>query len=230
MDPQTLPVKGQEIYKKLAKEFSVGFEPLKIGNIRLNLLTVTDLEPLLNGKDPLKNPAEFPFWVKLWEASLVLAEFLAGQKFKKGCSLLDLGAGLGAPGLTASACGCSVTLTDYEERILNFQRVSAAASNLDSIQFEILDWLNPRNLGKFDIIIGAEILFREDFFKPLLNIMRESLQQNGTIYLAHDRKRKSLGPFLHLAEDEYNISVSQRKLKSLEEDKIIILNRLTPRI
>lgn len=228
MDPQTLPADAQAIYKKIKKEYTVHFEPLKLRDVRLNLLKISDLEPLLSGKDPLRNPSEFPFWVKLWEAALVLAEFLASQQYQKGNTLLDLGAGIGAPGLAAAACGCHTTLSDYEELILDFQKVSAAASGLENVSFTMLDWLDPPEMEQFDIIIGAEILFREEFFQPLLNVMRRALKPDGVIYLAHDKKRKSLAPFLHLAESEYAISASSRKLKSLEEDKIIVLNRLVP--
>lgn len=84
-------------------------------------------------------------------------------------------------------------------------------------------------MEKFDLIIGAEILFREDFFEPLLNVLRKTLKPKGVVYLAHDIKRRSLEPFLKLAEKEYRIAASQRKLKSLEEDKIILLTRLQPR-
>lgn len=229
MDPQTLPAATQAIYKKIKKEYPVHFEPLQLGDIRLNLLKIKDLEPLLNGKDPLKDPSEFPFWVKLWEASLVLAEYLGRQTFKEGCTLLDLGAGLGAPGLAAAARGCATTLTDYEEIILDFQRVSAAASRLENVCFKILDWLDPPEMERFDIILGAEILFREDFFEPLLGVMRRCLKPDGVIYLAHDIRRKSLSPFLHLAEKEYTISALKKTLRSLDEDKVIMLNRLTPR-
>ncbi len=229
MDPQTLPAEALAIYKKIKKDYKVNFEPLILGELRLNLLKITDLEPLLDGKDPLENPAEFPYWVKLWESALVLAEFLASQQYQKGCTLLDLGAGIGAPGLAAAACGCKTTLSDYDKLILDFQKVSAAASGLDNVNFEILDWLDPPEMEKFDIIIGAEIIFREDFFKPLLRVMGQALKPEGVIYLAHDIKRQSLAPFLHLAEADYAISASRKKLKSLEGDKIIMLNRLVPR-
>jgi hypothetical protein len=36
-------------------------------------------------------------------------------------------------------------------------------------------------------------------------------------------------PFLKMAEKEYRIAASQRKLKGLEGDKIILLTRLQPR-
>lgn len=229
MDPQTLPAEAQELYRKIKKEYKVGFEPLDFGETRLNLLTVSDLEALLEGTDALKNVSEFPFWVKLWEAAIVLAQFLSSQKFEKGTGLLELGAGLGAPGLAAAAAGCDVTLSDYEELILDFERVSAAASKLNNIECVMLDWKNPPEMKQYDVIVGAEILFREEFFEPLLNVMRKSLKPGGVIYLAHDERRQSLQPFLHMANEEYKIAASKKTLRSLEEDKVIIMNRLVPR-
>lgn len=146
-----------------------------------------------------------------------------------GTTVLELGAGLGAPGLTAAALGCAVTLTDYEEIILDFEKVSAAASKLDQVRFSLLDWLNPPEMERYDIILGAEVLFRDEFFQPLLSVLRRALKPNGAIYLAHDIKRKSVPPFLQLAEKEYAISASKRVLRSLEQDKEILLTRLTPR-
>jgi 2-polyprenyl-3-methyl-5-hydroxy-6-metoxy-1,4-benzoquinol methylase len=230
MDPQTLPADSQELYRQIKKQYKVGFESLKLNDdLKLYLLKITDLEQVLAGKDPLKNPSEFPFWIRLWEAAIVLSRFMVTLAPAPGSTVLELGAGLGAPGLTAAALGCSVTLSDYEEMILNFEQVSAAASGLDNVRFEILDWLDPPEIERYDIILGAEILFREEFFEPLLDIIRHTLKPDGTVYMAHDSKRKSVQPFLKKAEKEYNIAASRRLLKSLDEDKEILLTRLTPR-
>jgi 2-polyprenyl-3-methyl-5-hydroxy-6-metoxy-1,4-benzoquinol methylase len=90
----------------------------------------------------------------------------------------------------------------------------------------MLDWLNPPDMMRFDVILGAEILFREEFFQPLLNVLGKTLKPGGVVYLAHDIKRRSLEPFLKMAEKDYRIAASQRKLKSFDGDKIILLNRL----
>ncbi len=228
MDPQTLPAREQEIYQRIRQQYKVAFEPLKVGDVRLNLLKMTDLEEVLDGKDPLQNVSEFPFWVRLWEAAIVLSEFLAGQRLGPGTTVLELGAGLAAPGLTAAACGCKVMLSDYEELILDFARVSAAASSISGVGFKLLDWLDPPPMERFDVIIGAEILFRDDLFKPLLAILRQTLKPGGVVYLAHDVRRRSLKPFLEQAENEYRIAASMRKLRGLEQDRDILLTRLQP--
>ncbi len=229
MDPQTLPAKEKEIYRKIKEQYSVAFEPFSVANIRLNLLKITDLEQILDGKNPLDDPSSFPFWTRLWEAAIVLSGFVGQQNFARGTTVLELGAGLAAPGLTAAASGCEVVLSDYEEMILDFSRVSAAASGLDNVSFTLLDWLNPPEMARYDVILGAEILFREEFFQPLLTIIDKTLKPGGTVYLAHDVRRQSLKPFLNMASERYRISAQKKKLKSLEEDKEILLTRLVAR-
>ncbi|MDH5298330.1 MAG: protein N-lysine methyltransferase family protein [Desulfobulbaceae bacterium] len=225
-----LPGKAAEILKEIRKQYKVAFEPLTMQGKELQILQVTDIEPLLAGKDPFKETEDFPFWVKLWEASMVLAHTMATLPPRPGQNLLELGAGLAAPGLVAAAMGYQVTLSDYEPIILDFQRVSAAASGLKGVEFKIIDWKNPPALPPFDTIIGAEILFREEFFEPLLNIFDKLLAPGGTIYLAHDMRRKSLNPFLQLAEEKYEIAFSTRKLKSREESMTVVVNRLRRRV
>jgi predicted nicotinamide N-methyase len=230
MDPQTLPAETQDLYRNIKKQYKVDFESLKLGSdIHLHLLKISDLEQVLAGKDPLRNPSEFPYWVSLWEAAIVLSRFMVALSPAPGTTVLELGAGLAAPGLAAAALGCSVTLSDGEEMILDFERVSAAASGLKNVRFEILDWVNPPVMERYDAILGAEILFRDEFFDPLLGIMRRALKPGGVVYMAHDIKRKSIQPFLQKAEKEYEISASKRVLKTLEKDKEILLTRLNPR-
>jgi Predicted methyltransferase len=229
MDPQTLPEHERTLYNAITKRYAVAFEPLRVRNYQLHLLKLTDLEQFLDGKDPLQDVSTFPFWIKLWEAAIVLSEFIAGLSCERPANVLELGAGLGAPGLTAAAAGHTVTLTDYEELIIDVERINAAASKLTNVRFALLDWLNPPEMERYDMILGAEILFRENFFAPLLDVFRKALKPDGVIYLAHDVRRRSLEPFLKMAEQEYRIAASQRKLKSLEQDKTILLTRLQPR-
>jgi predicted nicotinamide N-methyase len=230
MDPAQLSEKQYARLREIRKTYTVDFEPLRLRGKEIQLLQVTNLEPLLAGKDPFQDVTDFPFWVKLWEAAMILADLmLTTPPAKEGQTLLELGAGLGAPGLAAALAGYRVTLTDYEPHILDFQRVSAAATGLKGVECRLLDWLQPPTLPRFDTIIGAEILFREDFFTPLLNIFRSLLAEQGVIYLAHDARRKSLTKFLQLAEKEYEIATSARKMRNEDQELTIIVNRLTRR-
>ena len=226
MDIRTLPQAERDIYNRIKSKYSVTFDRLKAGDKQIRLLKITDLEQYLGGKDPLKDVSEFPFWIRLWDAAMVLSYVLGAQKDTAGKRLLELGAGLGAPGLAAAAAGFEVTLSDYEDIILDFQRVSAAASELSGVQCCHLDWLNPPEMKPFEVLAGAEILFREEFFEPLLQIFTTCLTDDGVIFLAHDAKRQSLGKFLNIAQDSFQIGVKEQSIRRNGKDVTIILNRL----
>ncbi|MDR3088214.1 MAG: methyltransferase [Desulfobulbaceae bacterium] len=229
MDFRQLPDEERNIYLRLSQAYSLRFAPVGIADIRLQILQIADLEEFLGGKDPFADVSSFPFWVKLWDAAIILAYVLRQAPKAPGATLLELGAGLGVPGLAAQAAGFSVTLSDYEAIILDFQRVSAAASGLVGPRSAMLDWLNPPELGQFSVLAGAEILFREEFFQPLLAVFKRYLAPGGQIFLAHDARRQSLPKFLTLAEKDYRISVNEQKIKRDGEEIAIIVNRLVAR-
>lgn len=226
MDIRTLPEQEREIYNRIRKEYSLTFDRLQAGDKFIRLLKIADLEEFLDGKDPFGDVSEFPFWIRLWDAAMVLSYVLGAQTETRGKRLLELGAGLGAPGLAAAAAGYTVTLSDYEDIILDFQRVSAAASKLEGVEFCHFDWLNPPELEPFDVLAGAEILFREEFFQPLLNIFHNCLNDDGLIFLAHDAKRQSLGKFLKLAQTDFDIALKQQTINRDGKKVTIIVNRL----
>ncbi|MBU0664106.1 MAG: methyltransferase domain-containing protein [Proteobacteria bacterium] len=226
MDIRTLPAQERDIYNKIKARYKLTFDRLKIGDKTLRLLKIADIEELLDGKDPFANVSEFPFWVKLWEAAMVLSYVMSKLPDPQGKTVLELGAGLGAPGLAAAAAGFDVTISDYEDIIMDFQKVSAAASGLHNITFTHLDWLNPPELAPFDILAGAEILFREEFFEPLLNIFKKYLKPDGFIYLAHDASRRSLPLFLEQAKKDFEITLNKQVIKKEGREITIIINRL----
>ena len=224
-----IPEEVRPIYDRLKTKYALEFETVSIKKRRFQILNLKDIEPLIAGKDIFAQSDEFPYWVKIWESSVVMADFMAGLPAEPGRKVLELGAGLGVTGLVASAFGHEVTITDYQDEILDFCRVSAAVNRCRKVSFKTLDWLHPVELGTFDMLIGSEILFHPKFFDPLLRVFRRYLAPGGTIYMAHDRRRKSLGQFLPMCEKEYDIAVQKRVLKALDEVFEIILTRLTPK-
>jgi len=226
MDIRTLPEHERQIYNNIREKYSLTFDSLKVSGNTVRILKVADLEEFLDGKDPLADVSEFPFWIRLWDAAMILSYVLGAQTETKGKRLLELGAGLGAPGLAAAAAGFDVTLSDYEDIIMDFQKVSAAASGLTNVEFSHLDWLTPPEIEPFDVLAGAEILFRDEFFEPLLNIFKTCLKPDGLIYLAHDSKRQSLGKFLKIAQADFDISLKEQSFIRDGQKVTVIVNSL----
>ncbi len=220
-----LPEQAAKLLRNIRKDYKVAFEPFRTRDVEIQLLRVQDLECVLKGRNPFKNVSEFPFWIKLWESAMVLADVAATLPSTAGPRLLELGAGLGAPGLVAAAKGFQVTLSDYEQRTLDFQRVSAAASGL-KVDFRFIDWTKPPTMEPFDTIIGAEILYREDVLSPLLKLFDKLLKPGGVIYLTNDLRRKTLYAFLDMAQNDYTIHAKKIELVAGDETSTVMLNCL----
>jgi predicted nicotinamide N-methyase len=226
MDIRTLPDTERQIYNRIKKNYDLTFDRFRAGEQNIRLLKIADIEQFLDGKDPFADVSEFPFWVRLWDAAMILAYVLGAQKETKGKRLLELGSGLGAAGLAAAAAGFDVTLSDSEDIRIDFQRVSAAASKLYDITFVRMDWIDPPPLKTFDVLAGAEILFREELLQPLLHIFKTYLAPDGMIYLAHDAKRQSLPKFLKLAQNDFDIALKEQTIRRDGKTITIIINRL----
>ena len=228
MDIRTLPERERNLYNKLKQSYSVHFASVKIGSSPFRLLKPSEIDELLEGIDAQSEVATFPYWSKLWEASTVLAHLLSAGPQNKNNRLLELGAGLGLCGIVASAAGFDVVMTDREQITLDFQRVSAAANN-EQIKHLKFDWHNPPELGRFDVIAGAEILATEELLDPILDICKNYLENGGTIYLAHDLRRKSLPMFLKKAEPFFTIGSKKQSIRTTDKVVDILINRLQSR-
>lgn len=208
------------------EQISLEEEKVTIRGKTLYILVPARLEEVFQG-DPFLEVEKFPFWFKIWEASIILADFLATIEPPK--RILELGAGLGVVSLFASLFGHDVLATDNEELPLELIRKSAERNNL-SLRIKKLDWLNPDLEEKFDLIVGLEIVYKRALFEPLLQIFRNYLRSNGEILLSHSsERRRILAPFLYEAEKFFQIQTSIRRLRGEGEVVEIVLNRLIPK-
>ncbi len=225
-----IPVEVENIFKKLQNKYELEFEQVSIRGKHFRILHIKDIEPLIAGRDIFANSLDFPFWVKIWEAEVILANLVASLPAKPNTQILELGAGLAVAGMVAASFGHKVTITDYKDEILDFVRVSSHINKCASnIRLELLDWLNPKDIGLFDTIIASEILFHESFFNPLLKVFKKYLKPDGTIFMTHDIRRKSLAKFLPLCEKDYDIGVKKIKLSTDDENYEILITRLLPK-
>ena len=221
----TVPEAAVPIVKRLGTKYDLDFECVKVGERHYYFLHVADLTPLLTD-NVFKNSPEFPFWVKIWEASLVLADFMTRVP-ARGQRILEVGSGMSVPGMVASALGHDVTVTDYEEEIMDFVRASAIVNGCHNLKCETLDWFEPRDLGRFDIILASEVVFHRRFFEPLLDVLRAYLSPGGVIYMAHEADRETLLPFFRMCENEFKIAMQRQHFQKGDKKLDILLTRLT---
>lgn len=203
-------------------------KPLSIGGKRLEILCVKNLEPLVadleqNSSEGFEN---FPFWIKIWEAAIVLTDRLVHMNMRKNQHILELGAGMGITGLFLGAFGYRVTITDNNRDALELIKRNAAHNGIDSVHTTELDWHQPQGTENFDIICGSELIYKKSDVEPVIKILRQLLRPDGTAYLAHDISRMSMMHFLVGAEPYFHTTHKGMSFTGGGQKKQIVIHTI----
>jgi predicted nicotinamide N-methyase len=128
----------------------------------------------------------FPFGLLLWESAQALAEALADDKESvAGRSVLELGAGVGLPGIIARALGASaVRQTDHISEALALCRANAEKNGIDGIELALANWDAWTDAGSYDLIIGSDVVYERAAHAPLAAILDRNLAAGGRVLLA----------------------------------------------
>ncbi|MBW1744532.1 MAG: methyltransferase domain-containing protein [Deltaproteobacteria bacterium] len=181
--------------------------PITIGGKRLELQRIANWDIFVRSleKEGEEYIRKFPFWVKIWEASIVLVDHLVGTLPEEEMEILEIGAGMGVTGLFLAALGHRVTITDYEDEALELLRINAERNGLENVSVKKLDWNDPQLQGKYDIICGSELVYKETSIQPVMSLFQTYLRPEGTIFLAHDVERRCLVQFIGMVPGRFEI-------------------------
>jgi predicted nicotinamide N-methyase len=171
---------------------------------------------------------DFPLWSKLWEASWVLADYVARMPQRPESRLLEVGAGMGMVSIVGASFGHHFTLTEINSDALNFARANARLNQCPHLDIKALDW-NHADMGcRFDYIIGSELVYRKASFQPLMNLFKTLLKPGGEIILAAGIRKLSMSFFKHL-QPFYRLDARIINLRSSNDETKIVLCRMTPK-
>lgn len=142
-----------------------------------------------------------PYWAELWDSAVGIGQWLAGgsgfgvqgsgkaEASRSSSSLnpeprsvLDLGCGMGLAGTVAAALGARVLFTDMEPPALLFARLNSLSWR-QRVRTRQMNWQTDRLDERFDLILGADILYERkqwDFLEPF---WRAHLAPGGAVLL-----------------------------------------------
>lgn len=195
---------------------------VKVRGRVFRLFTPRHIEPFLNEGDALR---DFPLWAKIWEASLVLADFLAGMPPERDRRFLEIGAGIGLVSLVAASFGHDITLTEHNPHALEFARANAHANGCPGLQILDLDWNRPSLPGRFDGIVGSEVVYHERDFDPLERLFDTLLKPSGEIILAQGVRKTSV-EFLARMQRAFRVEGHKKVLRSGGREVPVILCKM----
>ena len=150
---------------------------------------------------------QMPYWAEIWPASVALARHLMRGPSLSGVRVMDLGCGIGTPGLAAARRGARVHFVDLDPEALHFAAFNTRTISAERVSFEQLDWFEATVDGQFDQILLADVAYEVRNFEPLRRHLRSCLTEGGHGLLS-DPYREATDAFLDWLQPEYRGNMS----------------------
>ncbi|MCC7231996.1 MAG: methyltransferase [Bacteroidia bacterium] len=168
---------------------------VRIGDWHLSLSVVDNLDELFNEllsgdrEDPDVKDERIPYWADLWPSAIILAEHLATIRDNlRGKRVLEIGCGLGLPGLIAAKSGARITMTDYMDEPLVFARKNFERNGEFSGVFEKLDWRMRPSFPPFDISLASDVAYERKSFSALRKMFTELTRPGSEIFITEPNR------------------------------------------
>ena len=208
------------------QEYDTETTDMTIRSRKFQFLLPRSLDRFINTENLLQH---FPLWAKIWEASWILADYMAAASPDPDKHVLEIGGGIGLVGITAAAFGHRITMTESDDHAINFAKANAELNRVNNLEIGKLDWNKPSIDNRFDMIIASEVVYKEKDFKPLENLFKTCLASMGEIVLASGMRNTTMAFFNYLSQN-YDIHAQKKTLRSEDDEKItVVIARMTPK-
>ena len=153
------------------------------------------------GRRKREDELHLPYWAELWESSLGMASFLVEQwagcgreesavariarrsmSSGRSASVMDLGCGMGLTGTVAARLGMRVLFADLETHPLLFAELNSIA-DASRCRMRKVNWQSDRLNERFDLILGADIVYDRSQWQFLEPFFGAHLAPGGGILL-----------------------------------------------
>ena len=170
---------------------------------------------------------------QIWTSAIALAVFMRSSEAPELPSrprVLELGAGIGLPGLDLARRlpGARVTMTDTRPALLSLmrdnlntlERAGVGSSHVEIQQLtwgdEAVDGLDEADVGTYDLAVGADVCYDPASVPPLLRLVT-TLRARVTILIGPST-RPSLGALGEALAKVEGVTVEERQLSLVSTD------------
>lgn len=127
----------------------------------------------------------------VWPSGIVLANVINRLDLSKS-SVLEVGCGIGIASLIAASKNIDITASDYHPLVKTLLSLNAKENNLDDVKYIHGNWHHPiSNHGKFDLIIGSDLLYETGNAEILSAYINFHLASEGSVILVDPGRRNA---------------------------------------
>lgn len=168
---------------------------ISIGESKYKIRSVPDVQTLFDhlAGQPDDHPdvadERIPYWAELWPSALGLSQWiLENNAIFERRSVLEIGCGLGLPGIVAADFARNVCLTDYMEAPLSWASENWQLNRMETPDVRILDWRAPDESFAADIVLASDVAYERRMFEPLMNAMQKLILPGGFAVLSEPKR------------------------------------------
>ncbi len=187
-------------------------ETYDICGISIKITVLTDVDRLFDefmlrtDRDEDMKDERIPYWADLWASSIALARHIVKcGRITKDTQVLEIGCGLGLPGIVAGKLGAKVTMTDYLEPPLAFAKHNWQLNNTGKAQFKLLDWRKASDAFASDIVLASDIAYESRAFPILPNAFKLLTKPHGLILVSEPGRSYAKDFFKSLPEKGFKV-------------------------
>src|SRR5262249_25953339 len=120
-----------------------------------------------------------PYWAELWPAARMLAKAIIREAWTPGTEALEIGCGLGLPGIVALSRGLRVTFSDYDATALRFAAENARLNGFHDFHVLRMDWRDPPANLCMPVMLASDLIYEQRNVEPLAALIQRVLAPQG---------------------------------------------------
>lgn len=169
------------------------YQTIEFGDNDIHLRTLKDKQQFSDkdkkAEDLGISSATWSLFGVVWPSSEVLANFIFDYDFKNK-RILEVGCGIGLSSLILNRLNADITATDYHPEAEKFLDINTELNKDDEIPFIRTCWSNEyqEELGKFDLIIGSDLLYERDHAILLSNFINAHANDKAMVILVNPNR------------------------------------------
>ena len=133
-----------------------------------------------------------PYWADLWPAARMLAKAILREPWTPGTEALEIGCGLGLPGIVALSVGLRVTFSDYDPCALRFAADNTRLNGFNDFRTVQLDWRNPPAELRMPVLLASDLIYELRNVEPIVDFIKRVLAPGGLCLITDQDRVPSL--------------------------------------
>lgn len=156
------------------------YQTIEFGKSDIHLRTLRNSQEYSDDEDIAEklgiSSANWSLFGIVWDSSKVLANYMFEYEFEDK-KILEVGCGIALSSLMLNQRHADITATDYHPEAENFLLNNVMLNEGAKIPFIRTSWADADSgLGKFDVIIGSDILYEADHIDLLSDFIHQHAQ------------------------------------------------------